>query len=719
MHCGVHKGMKMNRISNLVRTVVTTLLLLGGVSTVNAQVFGTAPQTFWRETDQTLPLGMWHVQVKNDQFVIEKNTASNGAFGTTTSIMAATGNFIEFGAIPFTDITINTAFHRLGIGGAPTQTLDVFGSGLVSAQFRGTGATGSYIQLYDSTNSTLRGYLGYGPVLGFSGITDFGITSVGPMQLATGGGTVAITVDTSQHITTSSNLTVNGLVGIGGIPTTGQLDVFGSGQISANFRGTGATGSLINFYDSTNTVSRGTLGYGAYNVTGAAITDFGLASQDAIVLATGASATRALTIDTSQRVGIGGAPVSGYDLTLDGIGTFDISPATGANRSFITVENTGGNSTFGTESSTGANLFTGSTAYATVLGSAVNRVVELFTNNTLAVRFNTSQQTLHTDGTAGAPSVSSITYSTTGLRFTAGPSMRVVANGIDTAYFDSNTFLMSSNVVLAWNSATNLGGTVDTVLVRDAANVLALKNSTAAQEFRVYGTTTGPKYVSLLHTGIFASISPNDDSQLRLTTNSGNGWLLYNSSQNYAFSPLTDNGVDLGLSAARVRSIYAGTSVTVGAGTGTALLSVATGHTYLGSLATSSSNQTGDLCINTSTHEVFQDTVVGGCVTSSNVFKDDVSPIASALNLVLQIVPVDFRRKDPAFASHDPNNPKEVGLIAEQVATVDPRLVGYTSDGRPLKVNYEGYTAFLTRAIQEQNIEIELLRSRVQALETK
>lgn len=45
------------------------------------------------------------------------------------------------------------------------------------------------------------------------------------------------------------------------------------------------------------------------------------------------------------------------------------------------------------------------------------------------------------------------------------------------------------------------------VLLADAANVLALKNADTAQEFRVYGATTGTKYASLSHTGSAGHIS--------------------------------------------------------------------------------------------------------------------------------------------------------------------------------------------------------------------
>lgn len=83
------------RINNLVKSVVTTALLFLAIPAF-AQVQSAAPQTWWYETDQTLPNGMWHIQVSNDRFVIEKNTAANGAFGTALTMMAITGGTVSF-----------------------------------------------------------------------------------------------------------------------------------------------------------------------------------------------------------------------------------------------------------------------------------------------------------------------------------------------------------------------------------------------------------------------------------------------------------------------------------------------------------------------------------------------------------------------------------------------------------------------------------------------
>lgn len=54
---------------------------------------------------------------------------------------------------------------------------------------------------------------------------------------------------------------------------------------------------------------------------------------------------------------------------------------------------------------------------------------------------------------------------------------------------------------LTLGAAGALQWSTDVILVRDGAGIVALKNGTTAQEARVYGSTTGPKYLSLKHDG--------------------------------------------------------------------------------------------------------------------------------------------------------------------------------------------------------------------------
>lgn len=118
--------------------------------------------------------------------------------------------------------------------------------------------------------------------------------------------------------------------------------------------------------------------------------------------------------------------------------------------------------------------------------------------------------------------------------------------------------LSSGQLALGVGGATAL----DTILVRDAAAILALKNSTNAQTFRIYGTTTGPKYLSLSHNGTDGLIDTAASSgKLLLGTNATQ--INFNSNIGTSINPVTDASFSIGTSSLRWANIVAGTAHTV------------------------------------------------------------------------------------------------------------------------------------------------------------
>lgn len=84
--------------------------------------------------------------------------------------------------------------------------------------------------------------------------------------------------------------------------------------------------------------------------------------------------------------------------------------------------------------------------------------------------------------------------------------------------------------VLAFNSSA-VGGAQDVIIQRDAAGILAQKNGSNAQKHRVYGTTTGNKYIQIEHDGTNAKITASSGSVLISnlpTANPGPGILWNN-----------------------------------------------------------------------------------------------------------------------------------------------------------------------------------------------
>lgn len=95
------------------------------------------------------------------------------------------------------------------------------------------------------------------------------------------------------------------------------------------------------------------------------------------------------------------------------------------------------------------------------------------------------------------------------------------------------------------------------------------------------------------------------------------------------------------------------------------------------------------------------------CVTSSRRFKHDISDLSNGMATVLAMRPHAYTRNQPSPSQPDG---KEVGFIAEEVQQVEPRLVEYEPDGKtPRAVNYMAYTAILTKAIQEQQEQIDAM----------
>jgi len=78
-----------------------------------------------------------------------------------------------------------------------------------------------------------------------------------------------------------------------------------------------------------------------------------------------------------------------------------------------------------------------------------------------------------------------------------------------------------------------------------------------------------------------------------------------------------------------------------------------------------------------------------GTMSSSARFKQEIKPMDKASESILALKPVSFRYK-----VHKDTTP-QFGLIAEEVAKVNPDLVIYDSDGKPYTVRYDAVNAML------------------------
>ena len=122
------------------------------------------------------------------------------------------------------------------------------------------------------------------------------------------------------------------------------------------------------------------------------------------------------------------------------------------------------------------------------------------------------------------------------------------------------------------------------------------------------------------------------------------------------------------------------------------------------------------------------DAGAASCIVSSLRYKDPIRPLGVDLEAVKQLRPSIYAYKefDRTLAAGElrPDGRAEatigrprrerVGLYAEDMLAVEPRLVFFEADGvTPRGIGYEEYTALLTKWIQDLLARVEALESRV------
>jgi Chaperone of endosialidase len=106
-----------------------------------------------------------------------------------------------------------------------------------------------------------------------------------------------------------------------------------------------------------------------------------------------------------------------------------------------------------------------------------------------------------------------------------------------------------------------------------------------------------------------------------------------------------------------------------------------------------------------------------GTVASSERFKKDIANMDSSSEVILSLRPVKFHYKT------DAKDTPQFGLIAEEVAKVNPALVLPDKDGKPFTVRYDAVNAMLLneflkehRVVQEQGAMIARQQKQIETL---
>ena len=104
-----------------------------------------------------------------------------------------------------------------------------------------------------------------------------------------------------------------------------------------------------------------------------------------------------------------------------------------------------------------------------------------------------------------------------------------------------------------------------------------------------------------------------------------------------------------------------------------------------------------------------------GTLTSSRRYKDEIKPMEDASKTIHSLKPVRFRYKKEV----DPTRSLCFGLIAEEVAKIDPHLVTSDREGKPQSVRYEAVNAMLLNEFLKEHRKVERQESKIEEQEAK
>jgi len=99
-----------------------------------------------------------------------------------------------------------------------------------------------------------------------------------------------------------------------------------------------------------------------------------------------------------------------------------------------------------------------------------------------------------------------------------------------------------------------------------------------------------------------------------------------------------------------------------------------------------------------------------GTVASSERFKKDIVDMDKTSGAIMSLRPVTFHYKT------DTKGTPQFGLIAEEVAKVNPALVLPDKEGKPYSVRYEQVNAMLLNEFLKEHRKVEQMQKQIEAL---
>src|SRR6266513_2337635 len=133
---------------------------------------------------------------------------------------------------------------------------------------------------------------------------------------------------------------------------------------------------------------------------------------------------------------------------------------------------------------------------------------------------------------------------------------------------------------------------------------------------------------------------------------------------------------------------------------------VCVGQNILGLAGESNVTRIGNIGSTAQANGVFVTVGAGGKLgfqVSSRRYKDDIKPMDRASEALFALKPVSFRYKQEI----DPARSPDFGLIAEDVATVNPDLVARDEEGKIVTVRYQAVNTMLLNEFLKEHRKVE------------
>jgi Chaperone of endosialidase len=271
------------------------------------------------------------------------------------------------------------------------------------------------------------------------------------------------------------------------------------------------------------------------------------------------------------------------------------------------------------------------------------------------------------------------------------------------------------------NTATGAGA-----LLSNTTGSLNTANGEAALFSNTTGlSNTGVGSSALQHNTTGNSSTAIGDNALTNNTDGDNNTAVGSS----ALQDNTNGAANTALGTGALLRSTGNNNIGVGAGAGT-FLTAGNNNIYVGNLGVATANNTiriGNPQLHLATFiagingadegsptAVFINTTTGQLGTtppaSSRRFKTDIKPMDQTSEAILALKPVTFQYKS------DTDGKPQFGLIAEEVAKVNPALVLPDKEGKPYTVRYDAVNAMLLNEFLKARHQIDAQQKQIDAL---